>query len=86
VLTARLLMVRGRVQREGIVIHVLAEHLEDCSDLLATLGGRKLTPPYTPADHVAHPNGPDSREPKPPPIPRHPRDQAKVLFPSRDFH
>jgi error-prone DNA polymerase len=89
VLTARLLMVRGRVQREGIVIHVLAEHLEDRSHLLGALGGRGLTPPYAPADEVAHPNGHDSRDPpKPRPIPRprHPREQAKVLFPSRDFH
>jgi error-prone DNA polymerase len=75
VLTARLLKVRGELQREGIVIHLIADHLEDCSGLLATL--------------AAHDTGDPARNAaKPPPTARRhrPRDQARALFPSRDFH
>jgi len=38
ILTAGMIAARGRVQREGIVIHVVAEHLTDLSDLLRRLG------------------------------------------------
>jgi error-prone DNA polymerase len=38
VLGARLLAVRGRLQREGIVIHIIAERIVDYSDRLARLG------------------------------------------------
>jgi error-prone DNA polymerase len=40
VLSAGLLACRGRVQREGEVIHLIAEHLIDLSDLLRSVGGR----------------------------------------------
>ena len=36
-LASRLLAVRGQVQREGLVVHVLARHLEDLSPLLGRL-------------------------------------------------
>jgi error-prone DNA polymerase len=38
ILGARMLTCRGRVQREGIVIHVVADRLEDLSDLLGSIG------------------------------------------------
>ncbi|MCP1335724.1 error-prone DNA polymerase [Futiania mangrovi] len=37
-LGARLLVVRGRLQSEAGIVHLIAEKLEDASDLLATLG------------------------------------------------
>ena len=40
VLTAGLMGVTGRVQRQGEVIHLVAEHLSDYTHLLATLGAR----------------------------------------------
>jgi len=59
VMRARLLWVRGRLQREGLVIHVVAEHLEDRSHWLSDLDG-----PYDPAcaraDEVLRPE-PGSR-------------------------
>ena len=39
-LTATVLLVRGRLQREGRVIHVLTNHLEDLSPQLTTLATR----------------------------------------------
>ena len=94
VLTARLLRVHGRLQREGIVTHVVAERLEDLSDLLDGLTEEEsfdLT--VSPADEVKRDIPIDHREkslrrrkPTPIPRPKHPREQAKALFPSRDFH
>ncbi len=58
VLGARLLLARGRIEREGIVIHILADTLEDLSPLLdglSSLGA--MQPPTAPADVVKHPSG-----------------------------
>jgi error-prone DNA polymerase len=52
VLGAQLMLVRGRLQREGIVIHVVAETLIDRSDLLARLGETTFRAPVALADHV----------------------------------
>ena len=40
VLSASMLACHGRVQREGDVIHVVAEQLDDLSDLLRSVGHR----------------------------------------------
>jgi DNA polymerase III alpha subunit len=41
VLSASMIGCRGKVQREGQVIHVIAEHLTDLSGLLGTVGDRE---------------------------------------------
>jgi error-prone DNA polymerase len=57
VLGAQLLVVRGKLQREGIVIHVVADDLIDRSDLLARLGEVKDTfeAPVARADEIRRP-------------------------------
>ncbi len=73
VLNARLLGVDGRVQREGRVVHVVAEGLEDLTPELARLAD--AGPP------------PDARGPPPQPLRVHPRRMRKTLrVASRDFH
>jgi error-prone DNA polymerase len=67
VMTARLMRVSGRLQREGIVTHLVAEKVEDMSWLLDTLDGGSIQNLQSPRAS-------------------HPRQQAKALFPSRDFH
>jgi error-prone DNA polymerase len=64
VLTASMVGCRGRVQREGDVVHVVAEHLEDLSDLLRSVGKRQQSfpVPHGRGDGVTHQNGPDPRE------------------------
>ena len=90
VMTARMMRVTGRLQRQGIVAHLVAERIEDCSHLLDTLHEREpLMPPRAPADGFGREPPRDSRDRSargPRHVQRHPRDQAKVLFPSRDFH
>lgn len=114
VMTGRLLKIRGKLQREGIVTHVIASKIEDHSYLLDTLGdtgsvGIQIEPTRDNADEARNPiplkdkpmTDKTAREALPKkPIheqktisayyngggARHPREQAKKLFPSRDFH
>ncbi|WP_269584200.1 error-prone DNA polymerase [Roseibium sp. Sym1] len=85
VLGGRLLKVTGRLEREGQVVHLIADHIEDRSRDLSLLGH--------PSDDVLGQMGPktddvpvhlksDARKTRA----MHPREQAKRLFPSRDFH
>ncbi|MCO8145890.1 error-prone DNA polymerase [Rhodovulum tesquicola] len=82
VIAGRLLRVTGRIERDGPVVHVIAERVEDLSPRLATLGHPVPIPANDGrADETRRPAGGSLR-----PSARHPRDQARRLFPSRDFH
>ena len=64
-LGASMMGVRGRVQREGEVIHVVAQRLEDLSSLLASVGTRSdLAQVYRMGrgDGATHGGGPDYRD------------------------
>jgi len=80
VLGGRLLRVTGRLQREGQVIHVIATRIEDTSSELSRLG--------LPPGELAPGRSDEACPPRSRPAPgvNHPRQQAKALFPSRDFH
>ena len=81
VLKASLLAVRGRLQREGLVIHVVAEELVDMTGRLADLKpGPLMTADPARADEVKRPTR-DQR----PDLRRHPRD-VNPMPKSRDFH
>jgi error-prone DNA polymerase len=81
VMGARLILVKGTLQREGIVTHIVADDIEDISPLLDTLAARDAPMPLETAraDHVKHPDGRDSRDPEN-------RRRPHLLYPSRDFH
>ncbi|HEY6336398.1 MAG TPA: OB-fold nucleic acid binding domain-containing protein, partial [Alphaproteobacteria bacterium] len=75
VLAARLLAVTGKLQREGIVVHVIAEQLVDLTHLLAGLGAPSeqrfdamLEAPLFRSDEIKRPH------------------YDKRTYPSRDFH
>jgi error-prone DNA polymerase len=88
VVSGRLLRVTGRIQREDKVTHLIAQTIEDVSGQLATLSDdpREIDPTDGNSDEAKRPvptrppGGPNRRSA------RHPREQAKLLFPSRDFH
>ncbi len=111
VMTGRLLRVRGKLQREGIVTHVIANRIDDLSYLLDTLGdtesaGGNIDPTHATADEGKRPiqlndkpmtdKTPRDAVPNKPKRQdisayygagaRHPREQSKKLFYSRDFH
>ena len=77
VMGARLMEVRGRVEYDDEVIHVIAAHLTDASDELARLSHQTFEPVLARADEVARP--------VPVPTRGHPRD-ARIIPKSRDFH
>jgi error-prone DNA polymerase len=65
VLGAQLLEVQGPLQKEGLVIHVIAERLVDRSDLLRRLATTDpaFTSPLARADHAKSGSPPDPRDP-----------------------
>ena len=96
ILSAGMIACRGRVQREGEVIHVVAEELTDLSDLLGGVGQSGQDAPPFPlrtgrGDEAKHGGSPDSRDG--PPLGRRPRDilipdlrlGSGIKVPTRDF-
>jgi error-prone DNA polymerase len=92
VLTASMIACRGKLQKEGEVIHVIAEHLTDLSGLLRSVGDRDDQPfplPHSRGDEARHGSQPDPRE-QPRPRDIYIRDldirPAKgIKVPTRDF-
>ncbi len=82
VIVGRLLRVTGRIEREGQVIHVITERIEDLSPMLATLG--RPSRPDVNGGNSDGPVAPESKSSRS--FARHPSEQAKKLFPSRDFY
>lgn len=85
VISGRLLYVSGYLQREGTIVHLIAHEIKDYSEQLSALGhplddviGETL-PAADDAPRQAAVGRSATRV-------RHPREQAKRLFPSRDFH
>jgi error-prone DNA polymerase len=56
VLSARLMGVTGQLQREGIVMHVIAERVFDLSASLARLGSSEEKPALARTDETARPH------------------------------
>ncbi|MGQ0567312.1 MAG: error-prone DNA polymerase [Gemmobacter sp.] len=79
IMTARLMDLTGRVQRDPVsgVTHVVAETLADRSDALLRLADQHMAVPLSRADEVTRPVPAASRG--------HPRD-ARIIPKSRDFH
>jgi error-prone DNA polymerase len=81
VMGARLLLVRGRIERAGEIIHVVAGRIEDRTGWLSLLSEdlEPLSSSVARADEVVRPG--HHRQP----AARHPR-QMRVIPRSRDFH
>jgi error-prone DNA polymerase len=78
VLTANMLAVEGRVQREGLVVHIVADRLTDLTSRLATIGEQ---------DTVVIPHGRgDNFRGETPPDPRDPDRSDKLRLKTRNFH
>ncbi|MBI1211110.1 MAG: DNA polymerase III subunit alpha [Alphaproteobacteria bacterium] len=101
VLGSRFIAVRGRLQSESSVIHIVAEHMEDLTPLLGMLSADIVSiDTLSRADEVKRPPAVDGRAPmkrpqsrviprEPPPdeiaLYKHPRAQ-KVMPKGRNFH
>lgn len=94
VMGARMVRVNGTLQREGLVVHVVARELIDLSWMLDTLADQSLPtrtrdiiiPDYGRGDEVTHPTPGDARVEKARTRTNvHPRD-VRIRIKSRDFH
>jgi error-prone DNA polymerase len=87
VLGSKLLTVRGRVQREGIVIHVIADHLEDASADLSLLTDGQVEGPQAlaRADEVVRAQE-DPRNITARRVEVRAQRAAAIIPKSRDFH
>ncbi len=90
VMAARLVVIRGVVQRHEDIIHVIAQQLEDRSDWLRLLSEEadRMPVPIANADEVKRPEPGSARNRDGqghPRFVRHPREQ-RIIPPSRDFH
>jgi error-prone DNA polymerase len=88
IIGSSMVAIKGRIQREGEVVHVVARQFEDLTGMLKSLGDRSLALNYGRGDGVVHAGGPDPRE-----FARKPRDMFApditkgegIKVPSRDF-
>ncbi|HUD51024.1 OB-fold nucleic acid binding domain-containing protein, partial [Parvibaculum sp.] len=86
VLTSRLLAVKGRVQKEGMVIHVIADELEDLTYELATIStSSEIGNANLARGDIAN-DGPDARTKKVAIIEEQQLRAARFMPKSRDFH
>ncbi|HKR24254.1 MAG TPA: OB-fold nucleic acid binding domain-containing protein, partial [Allosphingosinicella sp.] len=87
VLSAAMIGVKGTLQREGEVIHVIADRLEDLTLLLHSVGARDFPHRTAPGDGAVHGGAPDPRERKPRPSDRLGKGKLPTIpIRSRDFH
>ncbi|WP_299413274.1 error-prone DNA polymerase [uncultured Sulfitobacter sp.] len=80
IMTARLMVVHGRVQTDGRVIHVVVDRLEDRTARLDSLGDAPVPATAVRGDHITHPLPSHVGGGR-----KHPRD-VRVIPKSRDFH
>jgi error-prone DNA polymerase len=95
IMAARLILVRGRIQRHEDIIHVVCGKLEDKSGWLVELSewSQDFKPAIANADEVKRPDPGSARGPGHPRFARHPREERTIpkrldaiLPKSRDFH
>ncbi|MFY0611977.1 MAG: error-prone DNA polymerase [Hyphomicrobiaceae bacterium] len=87
IMTARLIEVRGVIQRHEDIIHIVSAHLVDRNDWLAELSDMEdaMPVPIAHADEVKRPDPGSARAPDHPRWAGHPRNE-RILPKSRDFH
>ncbi|RST29584.1 DNA polymerase III subunit alpha [Sphingomonas ginkgonis] len=95
VMSSAMISVVGKVQREGEVIHVIADRLHDLTGMLRQVGDMELPRLTSPGDGATHAGPPDRGEPGWKPKPRslyHPPfrtgcdPEEAVRIRSHDFH
>jgi error-prone DNA polymerase len=87
IMTARLIYVRGRIQRHEDIIHVVSSHLEDRNACLSALSEQAadMPVPIANADEVRNPDPGSARNKHHPRWAGHPRNE-RIIPKSRDFH
>ena len=94
VMSASMIAMRGRLQKEGEVIHIICDRIVDHDAMLRSIGRMEFTVAPGRGDGASHGGGPDPRDPaflsgrtlSPPPFTtRAPQDELLPIR-SHDFH
>ncbi|MDQ8756066.1 error-prone DNA polymerase [Sphingosinicella sp. LHD-64] len=86
ILSSAMIAVHGQLQKEGQVIHIVSERIEDLTPWLARVGEMHFPHRYGPPD-AAKNGGHDPRDPLPPPRPALlPGRDGGMRIRSRNFH
>ncbi|KER35477.1 error-prone DNA polymerase [Sphingobium indicum] len=95
VMSASMIAMRGRLQKEGEVIHIICDRITDHDDMLRSIGRAEFKVAPSRGDGASHAGGPDPRDPSFPhgrtlaPPPFHAKenlDEDMVPIRSHDFH
>jgi error-prone DNA polymerase len=93
VMSAAMVGVKGTVQKEGEVIHIITDRIEDYTGLLHRVGEMHFPHHTGPGDGARHPGSPDSRhwaksvrDHYHPPFRTGADSEAVIQVKSRDFH
>ncbi|WP_232493062.1 error-prone DNA polymerase [Novosphingobium kaempferiae] len=94
IMSASMIAMRGRLQKEGDVIHIICDRIVNHDDMLRAIAQSDFTVAPGRGDGASHGGGPDPRQPSiprgrtlaPPPFPTtHPCDDL-IAIRSHDFH
>jgi error-prone DNA polymerase len=83
ILSSPMVSVRGTLQREGQVVHIVTDRLEDYTGLFRQVGAMDFPHKFGPGDAPTHGGGRDPRDE--PPRPRA-EPQPVIRMKTRDFH
>jgi error-prone DNA polymerase len=93
VMSAAMVGIKGRVQKEGEVIHIVTDRIEDYTALLHQVGEMHFPHHTGPGDGVRHPGSPDTRHWEKsvrdhyhPPFRTGAEPETVIEVKSRDFH
>ena len=94
VMSASMIALRGRLQKEGEVIHIICDRITDHDDMLRSIGRQAFSVAPGRGDGASHGGGPDPRDPRfprgrtlSPPFADSVGDTADIIpVRSHDFH
>lgn len=95
VMSASMIAIRGRLQKEGEVIHIICDRITDHDDMLRSIGRMDFSITPGRGDGASHGGGPDPRDPRFPHgrmlalslfHPKKNREEDVVPIRSHDFH
>ena len=94
VMAASMIAMRGRLQKEGEIIHIICDRITDHDDMLRSIGRMDFAVPPGRGDGASHGGGPDPRDAgfrngrtlTSSPFPAHDIQEDVVPIRSHDFH
>jgi len=94
IMSASMITMRGRLQKEGEVIHIICDRITERDDMLRSIAQGDFAVMPGRGDGATHGGGPDPRDPgfprgrtdSHPPFSHEPTDEDMIRIRSHDFH